>query len=228
VDARRASPHFFLREGKTLAPFWQAADGTGTAERLVTDPRPLDQASLSPDGKRLILRATSPDTGEDIVMLSMEGERRIEPLLHTKFTERNAELSPDGRWMAYQSNESGAFEVYVRPFPRVEGGRWQISTGSGRQPVWSRNGRELFYLAADGALMSVPVQPGPGFTVGNATRVLDVASYNISLAAGRSYDVSPDGQRFLVLKDAQQQGAAQINVVLNWTEELKRLVPITR
>jgi serine/threonine-protein kinase len=210
---------------KVLAPFWQAADGTGSAERLVTDTRALDQASLSPDGKRVVLRATTPDTGKDIVVLSLETKRSLEPLLHTKFTERNGVMSPDGRWLAYESNESGRPEVYVRPFPQVDTGRWQISTAGGTRPLWARNGRELFYVAPGGMLMSVSIQPGPTFSFGNALSVVDVSEYYLP-AAGRSFDISPDGRRFLMIKDVEQQSGAQINVVLNWFEELQRLVPI--
>ena len=222
-DGRRVM--FFSAREKTLAPFWQAADGTGAVERLGTDPRPLDQGSLSPDGKRLILRAISPNTRDDIVMLTLDGERRIEPLLGTPFLERNAELSPDGRWIAYQSDESGRFEIYVRPFPRVDDGRWQISTGGGTHPLWGPDGRELFYIAGNGALMTVPIQAATGFSAGNGTRLLDVSEY-INTNVGRNYNISPDGRRFLMLKDQEGSGGAQINVVLNWFEELKRLVPV--
>jgi serine/threonine-protein kinase len=215
-----------LRE-KIDAPYSQAADGIGTAERLVTDRWELDQASVSPDGKRLVLRARSTETGEDIVMLSLDGARRVESLLRTKFRERNAEISPDGRWLAYQSDESGSYEVYVRPFPQVESGRWQVSSSGGTRPLWNRNGRELLYVSADSMLMSVPVQLlGTTFGYGSATRVVDLSEYNIG-TEGRGFDISPDGRRFLVTRndEAEPGGRAEINVVLNWTEELKRLVP---
>ena len=132
-----------------------------------------------------------------------------------------------GRWIAYQSDESGAFEIYVRPFPKVDDGRWQISTGGGTQPVWTRNGRELLYVASDGNLMSVPLQPGTSFDFGNATRVMDLSEYNLA-APRRNYEVSPDGQRFVLAKDDQQQGAARINVVLNWVEDLKKKIPLNQ
>ena len=159
-------------------------------------------------------------------MLSLDGEHRIEPLLHTRFRERNAEIAPDGRWIAYQSNESGVDQVYVQPFPGVDAGRWQVSSAGGVKPLWAPSGRELFYLASGGALMSVPIQPGPAFTFGNPTRLLDTSAFANPGAPGRNWDVAPDGQRFLIIKGAEQpQIAPQINVVLNWQEELKRLVP---
>jgi serine/threonine-protein kinase len=210
-----------------LSPFWQAADGTGTAQRLATPTTPLDQPSLSPDGKRMVLRNLVAGLGEDIVMLSMEGERRIEPLIHTPFRERNAEISSDGRWIAYQSNESGGDQIYVRPFPAVDSGRWQVSTTGGQKPFWARNGRELFYTANDGSLMSVPIQePDAAFNFGNAVRLFDTSPYNGAGLIGRTVDVSPDGKRFLMVKSLKEEETlAQINVVLNWQEELKRLVP---
>jgi hypothetical protein len=120
-------------------------------------------------------------------------------------------------------------EVYVRPFPNVGGGRWQISSGGGSKPVWARNGAELFYLGAKGAMTVVPVRTGAVFSVGNPTKLFD-APY-VSAVQARSYDVFPDGQRFVMIKDtpnAQPSGAtsASIIVVLNWSEELKRLVPV--
>jgi serine/threonine-protein kinase len=212
------------REKGVAASFRQAADGTGTAERLGTEATPTDSPVLSPDGERLVLRAVSPETGEDIVVMSLDGEGRIGPLLNTKYTERNAELSPNGRWIAYQSNESGTYEVYVRPFPSINDGRWQISTGGGTRPAWNRNGLELLYVTLNGTLMSVPVETGSTFSSGIASRLVDFSQTALDL--GRFYDMSPDGKRFLIAKDDAQQGGAQILVILNWFEELKRLVRI--
>ena len=212
---------------QVVSPFWQASDGTGTPQRLATPTTSLDQTSVSPDGKRMVLRSLTAGNGEDIVMLSMEGERRLEPLIHTPFRERNAEISPDGLWIAYQSDESGGFQVYVRPFPAVDGGRWQVSTTGGQKPFWNRNGRELFFIANDGSLMSVPVQPGAPFNFGNAVRLFDTSPYNVLGQIGRTVDVSPDGKRFLMVKSVKQEEAlSQINVVLNWFQELKQKVSV--
>jgi serine/threonine-protein kinase len=225
ADGQRVA--FSSTREQTLSPFWQAADGTGVPQRLATTATPLDQSSLSPDGKRMVLRNLTPGNGEDIVMLSMEGERHIEPLIHSPFRERNAEISPDGRWIAYQSNESGVDQVYVRPFPAVDSGRWQVSTNGGQKPFWARNGRELFYIANDGSLMSVPIQAGTVFNFGNPARLFDASPYIGNGLVGRTLDVSPDGRRFLMIKSLkQEETTAQINVVLNWTEELKQKVPV--
>ncbi len=203
--------------------YWQAADGTGSAERLTQGTKVELPNSFSPDGKRLLF-ITPDTTPRDIGIVNVEGDHRTELLIHTPFDEINGSFAPDGRWMAYQSNESGRYEFYVRPFPDVNAGRWQISVNGGTRPVWARNGRELFYLAAPGKVMSVPVQRVPTFSAGNPQM-----SFEGPYPApndGVTYDVSPDGKRFLMIKLAQPSGTSpappQLVVVLNWFEELKR------
>jgi serine/threonine-protein kinase len=207
--------------------FWQAADGTGAVERLTTSPNSQFPNAFSPDLTRLVLWEERPGMGSDLFILTMEGERRVQPLIQTSFSEHNAEVSPDGRWLTYQSNESGQFEVYVRPFPQVDGGRWQVSTGGGTAPVWARSGRGLFYFVApraddDGADSA---RPHVYFRQAAACVRGPVSRGN----TGRTYDVSADGQRFLMIKEAASTNEAaappQIVVVQNWHEELKRLVP---
>jgi hypothetical protein len=207
--------------------FWQAANGTGAVERLTTNLAQQLPTSFSPDGKTMIFMEMNTKTGGDLMQLHLDGSPKAEPLIQTNFGESNGEVSPDGRWIAYQSNESGQNEVYVRPFPKVDGGRWQISTGGGSLPVWSRNGRELFYYDPNTAMMAVPVQTSPGFSAGNPSKLFGGRWY--ALQAGRTYDPSPDGQRFLMIKDTalgdQNTPSAPINVVVHWTEELKARVP---
>jgi serine/threonine-protein kinase len=210
--------------------FWQPADGTGAAERLVTDPYLQYPFTFTPDGKSLVLRSTNPKTGPDLSLMSMDGDRTTKPLIQTSFNEQNADLSPDGRWIAYQSNESGRDEVHVRPFPAVEGGHWQISTDGGSRPVWARSGRELFFVDTRGRIMAIPVQAGASLTSGNPAVAVDVAG--VGGFVGRSYDVSSDGRRFLVIRNGtrtdDKTAPPQLNVILNWDEELKRLAPTKR
>ena len=123
---------------------WKSADGTGELEPLVEKGDRQYPNAFSPDGTVLVFEDRS--SGFDLGMLSLEGERASTPLLNTEFTERNASLSPDGLWIAYQSNESGQFEIYVRPFPDVDAGRWQVSSDGGWWPLWAPDGRELFYV----------------------------------------------------------------------------------
>jgi len=133
-------------------------------------------------------------------------------------------FSSDGRWLAYTSDESGRYEIYVQPYPGP-GGKWQISTEGGTEPAWNPNGRELFYRSGD-KMMAVDIATQPGFAAGTP-RMLFEGKYEAAPVPSADYDVSSDGQRFLMLKSSEQEQAAptQINVVLNWFEELKRRVP---
>lgn len=150
-------------------------------------------------------------------------------LFRTPVTEDNAELSPDGRWLAYQSPVSGLPQVYVRPFPNVNDGLWQVSTGGGVKPAWARNGRELFYVAPGSAFMSVPITPSPStFIAGHPVQLFDTR-YFFSVP-NRTYDVAPDGQRIIVIKEHTPKNesgmtSANLVVVVHWTEELKQRVP---
>ena len=149
-------------------------------------------------GARPVRITAAPGAMRGAWVLDMDGERRSAPVVATDFSERNGEVSPDGRWMAYESTASGQFEIYVRPFPAGEGGLRQVSTGGGVTPVWARDGRALFYVAGQ-ALMAVPIDPGPVLTVGPPEMLLA----NMGITAGfteRNYDVAPDGERFLIVR----------------------------
>ena len=218
------------REG-ALNLFWRMADGTGTVERLMESSNGQRVGSFSPDGTRLAFSEWFPDTGVDLVLMSLEGERATEVLLRTELIERNPEISPDGNWLAYQSNVSGQSEIYLRPFPNATEGQQQVSTAGGRHPLWARNGEELFYLepGTRPRLMAVPVKTGSTFDRGSP-RPLFAWEYRFD-GPSRRYDVSPDGQRFLVIKAGADEAAGdvhapQIHVVLNWFEELKARVPV--
>ncbi|MDA2934175.1 hypothetical protein MYX82_07510 [Acidobacteria bacterium AH-259-D05] len=154
----------------------------------------------------------------------MEGERKPRPFLQAQFNELGPVFSPDGRWLAYVSDESSRNEIYVRPFPKVEEGKWQISTEGGVEIRWAANGRELFYRNESGEqMMVVDITTEPTFRAGTP-RLLFEGSYQRSAGGAAFYDVTSDGQQFLMIQ-AQQLEETQINVVLNWFEELKRLVP---
>jgi len=207
------------RDGPAHNLYWKAADGTADVERLTTSLNNHGAYSFSPDGKSLV--HSEIETSGDLHVLSMEDERISQPLLHGQFTEQHGAISPSGRWIAYESNESGRYEIYVRPFPKVGEGKWQISSGGGEDPVWAPQGQELFYRNGQ-ALMAVGIKTEPTFTPGRPV-VLFTGDYQ-SIPYNRQYDVTPDGRRFLMIKQ-ERTGIAQINVVLNWFEELKRLVP---
>jgi serine/threonine-protein kinase len=203
--------------------FWQLADGSGGLERLITSEYAQAANSWSPDEQFLAFIEITPTTGYDIWVLRLN-DRKAQPFLRTPFTESAPRFSPDGRWLAYVSDESGRFEVYLQPYPGP-GGKWLISTEGGTEPVWNPNGRELFYRIGD-KMMAVEITMQPGFSAGKP-KVLFEGKYLPTPITFSNYDVSPDGRHFLMLKPSDQEAAAstQINVVLNWFEELKRRVP---
>jgi serine/threonine-protein kinase len=205
------------RENTSPMLYWQAADGTGTPERL-TGTAIAFPSSVTPDGQTLLLSSA----GAAILQVPLSGERRVERILGPLQALFMPEISPDGRWLAYQSNESGQPEVYVRPYPDVDGGRWQISTQLGSRPAWRRDGRELFFLDGSDQLSVAPIAVnGSTLVPGAPRRVLNVAYYPGYTSRGsylRAYDVSPDGQRFLMIKGTASATAAQsvMTIVVNW------------
>jgi len=202
----------------------KAADGGGEAVLLRGIDGGAYPSSWSADGKVIVFRANG-DLGHDIGVLSLDGEPKDEILLGTPFGELHPSLSPDGRWLAYASDESGQREVYVRPFPGP-GGKWQVSTGGGAEPIWARNGTEIFYRNAD-KMMAAPVSADKVFAAGKPIELFE-ERYAVDPIGNdmHNYDVAPDGQRFVMIKEGEQESTAvPINHVLNWFEELKRLVP---
>ena len=215
------------REGGGLDIFWKLAGGTGQPELIVADPaRRLDAWSWTPDGQSLLINEGGPDIG----IVTLGGDQARQPVLEEAFNEGSPDVSPDGRWMACRSNESGRTEIFVRPFPDVEGGKWQVSTEGGNYPAWSRDGQELFYRTLDGAaVMGVTVETEPTFSVG-IPEVRVGGGYVYAPGEGRNWDISPDGRRFLMLQNVGQTGTEpdrlpQITVVQDWFEELKARVP---
>jgi Tol biopolymer transport system component len=201
--------------------FQKPAIGAGTEELLLTTAQPTD---WSPDGRLLLYRRIDPKTGYDLWALPLDGDRKPFPVVQTNFDERDAQFSPDGKWIAYQSNESGRFEIYIQPFPGP-GSKLQVSTNGGAQVRWGPNGKELFYIALDARLMAVPIRlasnpqtaepgsPTPLF----ATRVGGALQSSFM----QQYDVSSDGQRFL-MNTITEEAASPITVILNWNPEAKK------
>jgi len=211
---------------------WGRADGSGAISLLPAGPKNVFgngriPKGMAPDGRSILINETTEDGDTDLVRVFLDGGGSPVPVIRTPASETNAELSPNGYWMAYQSNESGRHEIYVRPFPDVENGRWQISMEGGTWPAWSRDGRELFYTDGDGYLVAVPVDADRAFRHGRAERLF--ASRYFNGQGFRAYDVAPNGRRFLMLKDVAGSDSsiapAPLIVVMHWFEEVKRLVP---
>jgi serine/threonine-protein kinase len=205
--------------------YWIPADGSGSVERLTTV-EPSYPASWSPDGQVLAFLHLASEGNYDIWVLPLEGEPR--PFIQSPFNETHPTFSPDGHWLAYRSLKSGRSEVYVTPFPGP-GPEHQISTDFGRDPAWAPDGRELFYIITHGdrsrSMMAVDITTDPTFTAGRP-RELFREKY-VSTSRLRNYDVTPDGRRFLMVQDVSppEEVVTELHVVLNWFEELKRLVP---
>ena len=203
--------------------YWKAADDTGKAEQIASmKGGRIWPTSLSNDGNTLFLGQYDAEAGgQNIGMLSMEGDRTPKLLLQEEYTESDPQISPDGRWLAYTSNESGQSEVYIRPFPDVDSGKMQVSTRGGREPLWSPDGRELFYRNGLEAV-AVPVETEPALRMGRP-KILFQGPYLLQ------WDINPDGKRFLMISspgaDRATADRRTINIVLNWFEELKVRVP---
>jgi eukaryotic-like serine/threonine-protein kinase len=214
-DGRRLT--FTSNRGGPFNLFWQPADGSGPAEPLDVSGNWQAPYSWTPDGKTLVFQVWWPSP--DIWTLTLDGDRKPRPLLQGRFNEFQAALSPNGHWLAYVSNESGRDEIYVRLFPGAEG-RWPISTDGGYQPVWARNGRELFYLSG-GRMMAVSVTSDGTFTARKPMGLFEAKG----LLDMPSYDVTPDGE-FLMIESGESDSSppTRINVVLNWLQEVRQRV----
>jgi serine/threonine-protein kinase len=217
---------------------WIRADGAGEAQSLLESKRVLIPYSFSPDGQRLAFAESGVDTSFDLwtLLLDLSDPDHPKPgkpelFLRSPFVEQEPAFSPDGRWIAYTSNESGRIEVYVRPFPGGApsgSGKWQISTGGGRLPIWSRDGRELFYESLDDHIMvSAYTAQGDSFAADKPR-----PWSNTQTREAGNLDLAPDGKRFVVFPrpDAagEQKGSVHVTVLLNFFDELRRRVPASK
>lgn len=206
----------------TLDIFWMPADGSSLIEPLLSGGNDKWAGSMYPDGSKLAF--VQDHAGKkDIFLLDLRS-RRAEPILNSRFMEVFPEFSPDGRWLAYCSDESGRREVYVRPFPGP-GGRWQVSQEGGGESVWARDGRQLFYRSRD-QVWVVDVRTDAGFSASKPRLLFENPEY-FSGHPIRTFDVSPDGQRFLMVQGEEEKPRPVTELILiqNWFEEVKRLAP---
>jgi serine/threonine-protein kinase len=212
----------FLRDSVgSSAVFAHPADGSGQDHLLLRIDRLVQEGEWSSDGRWILVRTDNAQAGAgDVVAASVTGGTPV-PVAASAFTELNPALSPDGRWLAYTSDESGINEVYVRSFPDANGGRWQVSNGGGSEPRWSRTGRELFYLDVDLHLNVVQVQPTASFAAGGRASLFDASNFVIA-GFHQSYEVSPDGRAFYFIspRRAATTGAPQIVWIDHWFADL--------
>ena len=197
----------------------QAADGSGPASAVFSAPGNQWAMALSRDGSRLLVI----ENYKDVSLLPVDAPSRMEPLLHSQSREWLAEVSPDGNWLAYESDEANnRMEIVLRPFPNVTASREVVSVAGGRYPFWSPSGRdELYYVDPAGAMMAVPIVTSPRLRIGQPRKLftMDKPSEGVS---GRPYDVSPTDGRFVVTKSTAAAATVNLSVTLNWFQELTK------
>ena len=205
--------------------FAKAPDGSGEEQRLVAGPLPEGVADWSPDGRYLIYRVRDPgsDTEQDQWYVSLTGDGKPTPFLQTQFRETESQFSPDSRYVAYMSNESGRFEIYVKPFPGGEG-KWQVSVNGGRNPKWSMQSGELFFVE-ENTLMAAKVRTSPTFEASTPQKLFDGEEIGMRFdtfsPTSNMYDVSADGQHFVVVRPVGAGGQTHLTIVENWFAEFR-------
>jgi serine/threonine protein kinase len=221
VWSRDGSHVFFTRAQRNVSRI--PADGSRPPETLLSLPSPqrIHPTSISSDGKRLLTHWDLQPKEIDLRVVELGSTPTLTPLVRDSGFASDGSLSPDGRWIAYVSAETREVDqIVVRPFPDVQAGKFVISTGIGRQPMWSRDGKELFYRTEDGTVMSVSIRSGPVFAHGSPVPVVTPADVIRDVGSSPSYDVSVDGRRFLFIK-APEMDIRSLNVVLNWDLEVR-------
>jgi serine/threonine-protein kinase len=216
----RHSVLYLVGSQSSGVPATARADGTGTPRTLYHGPLGFGQAVTSPDGRWLLLRRVVSEAGNGDIYGIRAGDSTLVPLLATPAQEVSPAISPDGRWLAYSSNESGKSEVYVRPFPDVGSAKWQVSLSGGYTPLWAHSGKELFYLDGSRSMVAVTVQPGPTFTVTGQKVLFPAGGYSFA-GTYPTYDVAPDDRRFVMIRSVAPSAETELVLVQNWAEELK-------
>ena len=214
-----------LRAGSGL--YQRASGGTGADELILSSGPAKATQDVSPDGRLVLFRALNANTGWDLLAATLDRKSEPIPIAVTPFEEREGQFSPDGKWVAYASNESGRAEIYVQPFPDA-GEKWQISINGGAQPRWRRNGSELFYIGLDRKLMAAAIKaatPGRSFEAGTPVELFQTRITGPAVPAGSNshqYVVSPDGSHFLINTTSEDAVSPPLAVILNWRPSMAK------
>ena len=212
------------RKSKSFDLWTKRANGSSEPVLELDEPWALAESMWSPDGSSFIFRSSSNVRGAgDIGLRRGPSGTKPTPLLDSRFTELAPAISPNGRWLAYSTNETGRREIFVVPFPNTKDARWPVSVAGGAEPVWSRDGRELFYRDRNGRMVAVRVETGAAFSVGAATPLFADTTFQRA-DVHRQYDVTPDGKRFIMVRPKNSGHQSRLILVQNFSEELKRLV----
>ncbi len=196
------------------------SDGTGNARRLITSKLDFGQVVPSRDGRWLLVRTPANSPGGGDIYAFRTGDTTAVTLVATQATELFPALSPDGRWLAYSSTESGNPEIYVRPFPETGSAKWQVSTAGGSQPQWAGSGRELFYINGKNEMVSAAIRPGTAFSVGEQRVLFSTGGFTQG-GGIHSYAVSPDDRRFVMLREGEATQQSELVLAEHWLQELK-------
>jgi len=176
----------------------------------------IQPESISPDGTQLTLNREG-----DVLVLNLNKKDQPIPLFESDSDEYYGNISPNGKFIAYTTNEAGRFEVFINTYPDLTG-KWQVSTGGGRVPRWSRDGTELYYYTFQAKMMSAAIQTQPVFSLGRSIELFDLTQMYLPTIGSANYDISPDDQRFLMMRNTNSRSSATaFNVILNWVEELE-------
>jgi serine/threonine-protein kinase len=234
-----SSQHVAAPAGSGLASRWPLggdldvwttrADGVGEPSLLYDHDRDLADGFWTPDGARLVLRTGGTSGGwvdRDILVVRPGVASAATPLMAGDYDEVAPAISPDTRWIAYASMETGRWEVFVRPFPDVNGGKWQVSTEGGQQPLWAHNGRELFFLDVQRNIVAASVETEPHFRVVERTVLFRLGTEYAAGGWGGTYDITADDERFLLARFVGSDETVQSRIILveNWFEELEEIM----
>jgi len=209
------------RAGSSVGPVYEhRADGTGNASLVFASSMDWGQIVPSRDRRWLILRSAQA-TGAIGIYGVRQGDTTATPLVSSAATNMFPALSPDERWLAYASDESGTMEIYVRPFPETSSAKWQVSTAGGSQPIWNKSGRQLYYINGKNELVAADIRPGATFAVGEQRALFSFAPF-LRLGPIPSYDVTADDKRFVMLREGESAQESELIVAMHWLDGLKR------